>query len=519
MISDKSMIRRLATVLLVLLFCSVTYAQRLNVAEVAGKVADDVGTIGQTVATGAKGPIFVFDEYHTSRVGQLQIAIMLLRLHNQYGVTTFGLEGAIQSPRPIAGDWFHNAGGDNARSAREDVAVRMLAEGEISSMEFMALLYPDVNVYGIELQDEYGVELEVKGEQDPRVVYVLSIAEKGLTQADIRRINDLANQGKQKEALEYMMSKDPWVSRQMKALNDPTPTSVTRIAEQIREIQRKARSLGIQVEPQVKQDMENSLRFYEMAAQRDVTMANYVLSLPGVTSGKPAAITIGAAHTDRVLEFLRSGKASFAHVRPLALNPDYGSLSMKQFELKNHGKWARTSLGTLGHLLNAERKPPPVIGTATGKSYASMNLAAILIANAARDRKRVPEDIWAQIASLPELRIDRDSFTIDGFDVIFRAWLKDTDGKEREVWARVGTLDTPNQAMDVEQKLLQTIADLGGSDRIPPRKPPANSQPAKDEGPSDGKRGDVVINRVNANVVAMFVRTQNEATRVSRISS
>jgi hypothetical protein len=519
MISNKTVIKRLAMVFVVLVFGSVAYAQQLKVAEVAGKVVDGVGTVGKIVSTGTKGPVFVFDEYHTSRVGQLQMAIMLLRLHDRHGLTTFGLEGAIQSSRPLAGDWFHQAGGEGARLAREDVAVRMLAEGEISAMEFMALLFPDVNVYGIELQEEYGVELDVKGEQDPRIVYLLAIAEQGLTQTAISRINDLVNQGKQKEALEYMMSRDPWVSRQWKALNDTSTISLQHIVDQIREIQRKASTLGVQVEFQVKQDMEANLRFYEMALQRDITMTNYILGLPGVAIGTPAAMTIGAAHTDRVIELLRSRNVSLAHMRPLALNPKYGNLSNEQFKRKSQKKWARTSPGTLGRLLNAGHKPPPVIGTATGKSYASMNLAAILIADAARARKRIPEDIWTQIASLPELRIDRASFTFDGFDVIFRAWLKNTDGKEREVWARVGTLDTPEQAMDLEQKLSQAIADLGGGSKIPPREPPTNSQSAKDEGPADGKRGDVVINRVNTRVLAVYAATKSEATRTGRISS
>ena len=224
---------------------------------------------------------------------------------------------------------------------------------------------------------------------------------------------------------------------------------------------------------------------------------------------------------------MKSQGAAYAQITPLGLNPEKGNLSIKQFELKNAGKWARTSPGTLGGLLNSNRKPPPVIGTASTKSYASMNLAAMLIAEAARSGTPVPDGIWNDISSLPEFRVDRGSFGRDGYDVIFMAWLKDTDGREREVWARVGTVDTSEQGKSVEEKLFQAIADLDpdtnldldGGGKVPPHDPPPGSQRAEEEGPGDGKRGKMVVNRISTKAVAVFAATKDEVTKVGRISS
>lgn len=171
--------------------------------EIGGTVAGGIGRVGDVWASGSKGTVFVFEEFHTSRVGQLQIAAMILRLHDKYDVRKIGLEGAIQSSRPLNAKWFHHAGGETAKPAREDVAVRMLAEGEISSAEFIALLCPDVDVFGTELAVLYNTELRTHG--NPAIDYLLAIAEKGLTQDEIREVNRLIARKQQKEALEYIL--------------------------------------------------------------------------------------------------------------------------------------------------------------------------------------------------------------------------------------------------------------------------------------------------------------------------
>ena len=98
--------------------------------KIAQEVAEGVGQVHQTNPEGTRGPVIIFEEFHTSRAGQLEIAIMLQRLHQRHNMKKIGLEGAIQATRPIDAAWFHSIGGPTAKQAREDIAVRMLAKAK-----------------------------------------------------------------------------------------------------------------------------------------------------------------------------------------------------------------------------------------------------------------------------------------------------------------------------------------------------------------------------------------------------
>ena len=82
----------------------------------------------------------------------------------------------------------------------------------------------------------------------------------------------------------------------------------------------------------------------------------------------------------------------------------------------------------------------------------------------------------------------------------------------------MGTGDTPEATMNLEQKLLQARVDLGGAANVPPTKPPSNSTPAKDEGPGDGKRGNVVISRTGLRTLAVFGTDKVDVMKVGRVS-
>jgi len=487
------------------------------VANLAKEIADGVGEVQQSIPGGAKGPVLVLEEYHTSRVGQLQVGVMLLRLYERHGLRLIGLEGALQSPQPLDGSWFQKAGGEAGQPLREDTGVRMLAEGEISAAEFMALLFGQVQVRGMEVEKEYGVLPDSEG--SPVAAYLLKIAEKKLTQSKIRKINSLITDGKQKEALEYIKNSDPWVRGQFEMFSQKS-ISTPELANQIREIEDEARKLGVEVEPKVKDGLQKTLNFYETASQRSTTMTSYLVNLLGSSPTVPVAMTIGAAHSKEVMDKLRSGGVSCALLRPVAFNPIFASLSLDEFERKNGLKWARITNGTLGHILNGSHKPPPVIGTAIAQSYASAYMAVMLVSEAARGGMRVPDDVQTQLAGLPGLQVDFGSFQqVDGYDVIFRMWLTGTDGQKREVWVRAGTAETRELARTLEQKLLQAIADLGGGGGLPPIKPPRDAAASGDsEGPGDGKRGDVLISRAGFRSLMVFAESKEKVMAVGRIS-
>src|SRR5271157_3237553 len=247
------------TILLSALGCeSSPPARKVSATPIAQEISTGVGVIQKTSDAGTKGPMFVFEEVHTSRVGQLQIAIMLLRLHDKYGLKKLGLEGGIWSGRPLDSKWYHNLDGGGARSEKEDVAVRLVAEGEISSSELMAMLFPDVEVYGVEDAAQYG-QAPTKG--SPEFEYLLAISEKSLSNSDLSKVAALLKQKKNKQAFEYMLTADPWVKEQYDSLRTSSNVSSEQLVDRLHQIQNKARQVGARVSPQAEQDMASEIQF------------------------------------------------------------------------------------------------------------------------------------------------------------------------------------------------------------------------------------------------------------------
>ncbi len=519
--------------LLATLGCSASQQGSLKVRAMADDIARNVGTVQRVSPDAQNGPLFIFEEYHTSRVGQLQIAVMLLRLHDKYGLKKIGLEGATYTGRQLDAKWFHNMGGASYSSKREDLIVRMLAEGEISSAESMALAFPDVEVYGIENADEYAVK---PSQGNPEIAYLLAIAEQSLSDEDGRRVNDLIAQGRQEQAIDLVLNADPWVKKQYDALKSREITSSKADTAQLLEIQKKASEVGAQIEAEDRADLEQELKFYQTATKRSATMAGHVLELPNLQPGAPVAMIIGAAHTEEVIEALNARNISFAVVRPIDLNPKYGNLSEEQFERKLNGKWAQQSPGTLGQILNGVRKQPPIIERATTHAVASMHFAGILLAEAARaagsgsggggigNRHTVsggsfPDDIWPLLAALPEIRIDRKSIKRDGYDVIYLGFLKQDDGSEIDTWGHVGTTSHAEEIESLELKILKRANDLKMNViLLPSGGQPQNSQHEEEGIPGDQQRNHLVISRTSARTLAVYGRSQEAVKSVGQIS-
>lgn len=528
--------RMIALVLVVLFSWSAQQAGGEDLVGTARDVADGVGTIQAAWSEGHRGPVFVFEEVHTSRIGQHQIAVMLLRLHERESLRLIGLEGSIQSSRPLDVSWFHRLGAKDAstldasasRGSRtlstvhQDVALRMLGEGEISAAEFIAMVFGDVRVCGLELAEEYNIELNVEGA--PAALYLIRIAEKSLTQADIQKINELALAGKQEEAVKYLTQADAWVRKQFEAMNNTDSVDLMDTARRMREIRAKARKMGISVDRTVDDDFDRTLEFFDTASKRSVTMAHRMTKLVAETSGGTSAMIIGAAHSKEVQDVLEEDGVSYVLLRPQAFNPDEGSLSLEQFERKNRGEWARIGPGTIGRLLNGIRKPAPFIESATAKSYASALFASKWIAGTVRRGGRIPEDLLPRLKALPECVVHFDSIEVDGYDAIVRMTLKNVKDEDMDVWLRIGSTSPNELAKTLEQKLLQQISDLGASNssdaNLPPRDPPKGTDSTGcNEGPGDGRRGDKVVTRVSDSVVAVFTESAEQAKAIGRISS
>ena len=485
--------------------------QSATIAQLADEVASGVGSVKDVGPASGAGSIYVFEEFHTSRVGQLEIAVMLHRLYEKAGLRLIGLEGDLQSLGPLDVSWFHGAGGTHAEEVREDVALRMLSEGEISAPEFIALVHHDVVVQPLEKAAEYDFVLDV--ESNPAVQYLILIAQEALSEVEILRINRLAEEGKTEEALNALVEADPWVKSKWEALTADVYQSED-MAAVLQSIQKRANEERVSVPATAEQDLRKTLEFFEMASRRSHTMASRLHGL----EAKTKAIIIGAAHSSEVVRVLRDG-AVVALMSPNSLNPEYATLSMEEFERKNKKMWASMTSGSLGALLNGGlRKPPPILRTTTGMSYANGLLVAKLLSEAARDGRELPGALREEIDRLENVRMDWSSLSVDGYDVLFRMWLVDTMGDDVEVWSRVGTAESEGESQSLEEKLLQRIADLGGSGNIPPRKPPNNTVgTGSEEGPGDGKRNEIRLARVGESVMT-FAENKATVEQMGRVS-
>src|SRR5262249_8829203 len=151
-------------------------------------------------------------------------------------------------------------GGSQSTSLREDVAVRLLAEGEISSAEFLSLAFPDVEIYPTELAEEYSVALDAN--ESPAVVYLTKIAEKLLAPADIAKINSLLGHDKKKEAFQYLTSYNPWVKQHFAKLQAKGSSQAAETTlQQLREIEQKATEVHADIEPEEETQMQAAISF------------------------------------------------------------------------------------------------------------------------------------------------------------------------------------------------------------------------------------------------------------------
>jgi hypothetical protein len=110
-------------------------------------VTQDVGVVAESVGSGAS-QIYVIDEYHDSVIAQMQSAIILKRLHEQCGLEMIGLEGMTTDQPRLQGPFMFD-------ETHLGIYTSLLAEGELSQAEFIALVEPAMQVVGIEDPVQY----------------------------------------------------------------------------------------------------------------------------------------------------------------------------------------------------------------------------------------------------------------------------------------------------------------------------------------------------------------------------
>ena len=161
-----------------------------------------------------KPKVVAFEETHISPIGQIEIALMMYRLYRDHGIRHLALEGYIEGSK-LDAKWFHDR--TVSPSWKRRVATRLLAQGEISSAEYLALLLPKLTVHPIEDEAQYSVDLGTAGAVP--TIYLFRIASKSLDQSIAPKLRELQRDKKNKELIEYVVKSNPWTAEKSKQLD------------------------------------------------------------------------------------------------------------------------------------------------------------------------------------------------------------------------------------------------------------------------------------------------------------
>jgi hypothetical protein len=372
---------------------------------------------GKVIAAGQGSKnrtLFIFEEKHDSRVGQMEIALMLWRLQRSHGLRQISLEGALFADGDLPAKWFHDATGSEAakRSGRE-AALSLLREGEINAAEFIALAQPLVQVKGNEVKSEYDVE---PSENNGALIYLIGIAERSVPASDIRRIEALMSAKKSKEALDLIFSHDPWARERYQKVYGDIVSGTEESASILREVEKRVRELGVRTTPQIEAGFREDLNFYQTASTRSCTIVRNTLAMMDANSNAPLSLIIGAAHTPKVVELIKAAQLNYAVISPLDLvaSTKAPGLTVPMYERKSKSK-SVDERGMLGALLDGRKKLPPVLGRQWLQSKAELYAAIdLLVAAAARGGPMPSDELKAELQSFKSIQIDLSSIKVVG---------------------------------------------------------------------------------------------------------
>jgi hypothetical protein len=414
-------------------------AMPFHITSSTSDIAKDVGKMTQVVEGDPGRNIVLFVENHGSPAGQIEIALMLNRLYERYGLRSIGLEGKFAIDGKLQVSWFQAAqfGPTSTVGPREDVLVQLVEDGEISSSEMMAVMYGDVAVMGIENAEEYSYNATDEDESS-LTVYLYKIALTSMTQAEILEFNRLGAEDTGLKAAEFAISTDSWTSAQYEQLRDGTVTiSSEELIRIIDEIKEKADQVGAEITSGEAAMLQDLRKFYEVASQRTDTMVKNTLELLKQSPDAPIAMITGEAHTDRAVQLLKESGVSFSVImgNSLASNSKNGDLHRDAYARKEMSLSAGAK-NTLGALLDNRKKPPPVIEQPWFQPEAVSYLMVDEIALAAASGEVAPfERTLSRIQ--PELdkagiTVDTDTFEVKEGHVYFRYDVADGG---RSIWA------------------------------------------------------------------------------------
>ncbi len=433
-----------------------------SVGDLANNIGVDVGKVALSVSGNPEKKLIVFEENHISRAGQIEIAIMLNRLHEN-GSKVIALEG-FEVGNKLDLSWFHRLPNEEVK---EEVAVQLLKKGEISNAELLALVYPDVEVWGTEKKKEYDIHLSDDAEFS-RILYLIAIADELMSPDQVSKANQLWEHEKYEEFLDFVINSSQWIQEV-----DERWSNAVSIEEELSildEIQRKADDVGAEIDRETRDDFRDLKTFYETASKRSETITANALDSCERCPDVPIALIIGAGHTSKVSKLLNKSHAAYAVITPTSFSTldDTSTLNLSAYNRKFE-YLSVDEEGMLGSFLdNREvyKKPPSVVDELHFKSQSELLYATIIIAAAPFP---LPSGIKKELSSFQYVKVDMGSINKEVDDEItFKATALDANGHYKTLYTRIHlskgerkkTLEEP-----LEERLFEAREDVKNKEK------------------------------------------------------
>ena len=478
--------------------------------QIANEISEGVGKVVASTNGSDDPKIIVFEETHSSRIGQLEIALMLYRLHTRHGLRQVSMEGAFAKDRELQAKWFHDLAGTKSGQFQEKgLVVNLLKEGEINSGEFIAIALPEVQVKGNEKAEEYLVS---PASSDPGSAYLIAIAEKSLTQSQISQINRLVRENKKDEARDILFGNDSWVKERYDKLGSKSIPSTGEMVALYNDLKEKADQVGARVTEKDRASLQEQIKFFRTATKRSCTMVENTFAMLDSASKSPVALIVGAAHTNLVIDLLRAHGVSFAVVSPLSLTEslENGKLTSPAYKRKTKRK-SVDGPGMLGSFIDGRHKPGSVLSERWFHIKSESYLATVLLARAAAAGDSLPfKNLQKQLESLKYIKVNFDSCKLvkrkDQVGVVFtfKAKIDESDPNKTVELAAGGISEPPgpptqpgqpgssSEEPDFERLLWRAIEDTRTEEK---------QDPNVDRG---AKQGEAVLLRISTDVNAAF---------------
>lgn len=380
-----------------------------------------VGVIPEIRAGSDAFRVCVLEERHTSVAGQLETALMMLRLYERHGLRHIALEGLTADAPFPATEWYRQLGGPEDEETRHEVLVGLLHNGEISAAELIAAAFPDVAVVAADDAAAYAIEETQAGSAAP-TAYLYKIGLKSVRPEHAARLRQLSRQHKVARLVEFVISLDGWAGERYGAMKSAARrASVEQRLRELKEIEGRAAFTGAEITAEDRAAMAEARDFFEAGNRRSEAMARAVREL--ASEAPLVALNSGTEHTEAVCRLLADAGLAYAVLSPSALYEDRGRGDIGE---EGFGKQGQTlsvagAGGGLRDLLGGRKKPPPVLGKTWLKAEAQLRFATALIARARLGPGFPDEGLRRKVDALDHVRVRWDSIKQVGADKLFMA--------------------------------------------------------------------------------------------------